>query len=159
MEIEPLAVNISIHAPRAGRGQGHCLKNQFPLLFQSTRPVRGAARGRVSAFPFVVFQSTRPVRGAALPNTVLLFQVLQISIHAPRAGRGVPEIPVASVPILYFNPRAPCGARRKPFPQSACYFYFNPRAPCGARHDRRSCCLSGLYFNPRAPCGARRLDF
>ncbi len=35
--------------------------------------------------------------------------------------------------------------------------YFNPRAPCGARRGRDgSARRYHLYFNPRAPCGARR---
>ena len=80
----------------------------------------------------------------------------------------------------YFNPRAPCGARRQiPFGliaiivfQSTCPLrgttnapttvivpapkHFNPRAPCGARRRRRSDTPPMPYFNPRAPCGARR---
>ena len=34
--------------------------------------------------------------------------------------------------------------------------YFNPRAPCGARRSSRSCLIPCRDFNPRAPCGARR---
>ena len=45
----------------------------------------------------------------------------------------------------YFNPRAPCGARRLPLRRCACSGHFNPRAPCGARH---TCC--GL---PGGKCG------
>ena len=33
--------------------------------------------------------------------------------------------------------------------------YFNPRAPCGARLLLPSERAAGLHFNPRAPCGAR----
>ena len=34
--------------------------------------------------------------------------------------------------------------------------YFNPRAPCGARPAVMDCiCIISLNFNPRAPCGAR----
>ena len=36
----------------------------------------------------------------------------QISIHAPRAGRDGEEIRLDGLNI-YFNPRAPCGARQK----------------------------------------------
>ena len=36
--------------------------------------------------------------------------------------------------------------------------YFNPRAPCGARRAKRKLLLiPRRYFNPRAPCGARLL--
>ena len=56
------------------------------------------------------FQSTRPMRGATLSKA---------------SGSSTPN---------YFNPRAPCGARRAKrklllIPRR----YFNPRAPCGAR--------------------------
>ena len=80
-----------------------------PLIFQSTRPVRGATQmasaiqetepisihapraGRdvicvSSVLCFLLFQSTRPVRGATEPENKR-FHVIHISIHAPRAGR------------------------------------------------------------------------
>ena len=34
--------------------------------------------------------------------------------------------------------------------------HFNPRAPCGARRRVAVQPLQNVYFNPRAPCGARR---
>ena len=100
-----------------------------------------------------------------------------ISIHAPRVGRD-PIQGFASMSAQNFNPRAPCGARRR-FPRPApCCRHFNPRAPCGARLSvmlsrvmsltfqstrpvwgatcsRAGCELPNAYFNPRAPCGAR----
>ena len=78
----------------------------------------------------------------------------------------------------HFNPRAPCGARRRcvaansqislfqstrPL-RGATYrcgrlgrhgLDFNPRAPCGARPNQSSVWRDKHYFNPRAPCGAR----
>ena len=33
---------------------------------------------------------------------------------------------------------------------------FNPRAPCGARRRERIIIIMPAHFNPRAPCGARR---
>ena len=79
---------------------------------------------------------------------------------------------------MYFNPRAPCGARRPPCPLCPAGPYFNPRAPCGARRTARRAILAvrgfqstrpvwgatpafaaahvrQRHFNPRAPCGAR----
>ena len=86
---------------------------------------------------------------------------------------------IHTVIFTYFNPRAPCGARRL---EVKCKFsptdfsihglrvepdrfrvkfqsniqFFNPRAPCGARQIVEW--FNGLekLFNPRAPCGARR---
>ena len=86
------------------------------------------------------------------------------------------------VGVVYFNPRAPCGARHKKsrnaslrvefqstrpmrgatHPSTAFLMRtrnFNPRAPCGARHVATACkkCRA-KHFNPRAPCGARRVE-
>ena len=82
----------------------------------------------------------------------------------------------------YFNPRAPCGARRPRHsnlyrsatisihaPRVGRDFNlvqvlrflcnFNPRAPCGARrYPSASVCPKTHNFNPRAPCGARRIS-
>ena len=77
----------------------------------------------------------------------------------------------------HFNPRAPCGARRRRVHILHVTSYFNPRAPCGARRiislfqtalfisthaplAGRDRCTRGIMipnqdFNPRAPCGAR----
>ena len=102
-----------------------------------------------------IFQPTRPLRGAT---------------EAPEATSDSTE---------YFNPRAPCGARRRGVISYLAEFlfqptrplrgatsrgidlksrleYFNPRAPCGARPRGIDLKSRLEYFNPRAPCGARR---
>ena len=105
------------------------------------------------------FQSTRPLRGAT------------------------PSPASSSAWWWYFNPRAPCGARRggktascgelifqptRPLRGATrrvvrgCknQMHFNPRAPCGARLEARPAAGAAIAnFNPRAPCGARRCDF
>ena len=56
-----------------------------------------------------------------------------ISIHAPHAGRDLCSRKYKKMES-YFNPRAPCGARRAQLPRASRWRgYFNPRAPCGAR--------------------------
>ena len=55
-------------------------------MFQSTRPVRGATNRRDACRPVPPFQSTRPVRGATKARVRFYTQV-EVSIHAPRAGR------------------------------------------------------------------------
>ena len=94
--------------------------------------MRGATDGSAEQEASILFQSTRPMRGATGPR-------------APASG--CPS---------HFNPRAPCGARRRDSVGRYCGQHFNPRAPCGARpslprQNRRS----RYHFNPRAPCGAR----
>ena len=81
---------ISIHAPRVGRDFRLSRPSPIRLGFQSTRPVWGATRYRA-----------RFVDGHL------------ISIHAPRVGRDQRAIH-RFFAWDYFNPRAPCGARRKP---------------------------------------------
>ena len=79
---------------------------------------------------------------------------------------------------LYFNPRAPRGARLSTASTGLCFTDFNPRAPRGARRrplrnadlgqdisihalrEERDCAGGGEVcgrsdFNPRAPRGAR----
>ena len=83
----------------------------------------------------MIFQSTRPVRGATVGRP-RQEPADAISIHAPRAGRDR-LAPARRAGRGYFNPRAPCGARlRLCWPL---YFFpanFNPRAPCGARQQK-----------------------
>ena len=80
-------------------------------IFQSTRPVWGATDRPKVSLPDRQFQSTRPVWGATFDGQDMeLFS--GISIHAPRVGRDVRRIPHFRR-LVYFNPRAPCGARRQ----------------------------------------------
>ena len=101
-------VLVSIHAPRAGRdsfahvgsGSPRCFNPRAPcgarqfvknkihniVLFQSTRPVRGATTFIVYPESAPEFQSTRPVRGATAVQCNIPPDVI-VSIHAPRAGR------------------------------------------------------------------------
>ena len=78
----------------------------------------------------------------------------EISIHAPRVGRDALQ-----EGVLFFwrdfNPRAPCGARRRWRLRIKTFSHFNPRAPCGARRAHLRNGYNQRYFNPRAPCGAR----
>ena len=57
------------------------------------------------------FQSTRPVWGATSP-LLSNDKASAISIHAPRVGRDT-SLPCRRMSRRHFNPRAPCGARRR----------------------------------------------
>ena len=123
-------------------------------LFQSTRPMRGATKVGRHAYAPPKFQSTRPMRGA----TGMLPPILTpsgVSIHAPHAGRD-PGICSTSVRRRRFNPRAPCGARRAACDSAHPYSDVSIHAPHAGR-DRRVLRGSSRQrrFNPRAPCGAR----
>ena len=148
---------ISIHALHAERvGRGH-RGDHHQSRFQSTRSMRSASAACVPFRPFNI-----------------------ISIHALHAERvtGIPNwlwIPG------YFNPRAPCGARRKGLRMLKNAFSFQ------STRSMRSASMNNIVFNivniisihalhaervhksqyqqnrledfnPRAPCGARRFS-
>ena len=128
--------NISIHAPRAGR--------DIVLA--------------IAMADMMIFQSTRPVRGATKRNEGLIDHIA-ISIHAPRAGRDCCHS--KTPPCQYhFNPRAPCGARRiinfKVYEDSVISIH----APRAGRDAAPGTAYGPpAYFNPRAPCGARQQKY
>ena len=101
---------ISIHAPRVGRDRRRAHRLFWRHDFNPRAPC-GARLGNPQLSDTVLaFQSTRPVWGATSP--IVLRRVRAgISIHAPRVGRDRWSSPTAKRRI-YFNPRAPCGARR-----------------------------------------------
>ncbi len=170
--------DISIHAPRAGRDNAAKAGVGSTMLFQSTRPVRGATSHRNLSCTAAQGFNPRAPCGARLSLEHGDGSGGNVSIHAPRAGRD-PPIPEMVGELTGFNPRAPCGARRdqvycKSINQSfqstrpvrgatvqnrrtkTWQRSFNPRAPCGARRRRRPTRPVRWCFNPRAPCGARR---
>ena len=148
-------LKISIHAPHAGRDEVLDAIGERQDVFQSTRPMRGATQYNEAAASYFVFQSTRPMRGAtAVYNAMLTtckFQStrpmrgatgklvvydeahMEISIHAPHAGRDWDGIVPGDITVKFQSTRPMRGAtsaRRRP---STSRSYFNPRAPCGAR--------------------------
>ena len=66
------------------------------ILFQSTRPMRGATAEILFVNEFGKFQSTRPMRGATVVVKIDEHR-RYISIHAPHAGRDTRTV-MLSVP-------------------------------------------------------------
>ena len=122
---------ISIHAPLAGR---------------DLSPLGHPAAGRISIHAPLAGRD----RASALEHGVLV-----ISIHAPLAGRDHKSRCIAIRPILFQSTRPLRGATSGTFMVFLLLCYFNPRAPCGARRAKAEIRLPLIYFNPRAPCGAR----
>ena len=172
--------HVSIHAPHAGRDSMQYTTLSNTMCFNPRAPCGARHAGVGATTHGASFQSTRPMRGATVILPIFRDN-LQVSIHAPHAGRDQ-QISADNKTERGFNPRAPCGARLPC--KGFCVFHpcFNPRAPCGAR--RRACVLvksgkvfqstrpmrgatmatsgsgSPLWsFNPRAPCGARQGAF
>ena len=76
----------------------------------------------------------------------------------PREGHDALRQIAEQALALYFNPRAPRGARLCTAYTATTAANFNPRAPRGARpHPDGSSPDHRPYFNPRAPRGARPL--
>ena len=147
------ARNFNPRAPCGARQDG-AGGERCPEDFNPRAPC-GARRDTKAAFaPSHEFQSTRPVRGATVQFGTDTAP-LDISIHAPRAGRDARS----SASVYWrrnFNPRAPCGARRV---GKEIYFrtpvFQSTRPVRGATRCRASSPLLCGNFNPRAPCGAR----
>ncbi len=126
----------------------------------------------------VVFQSTRPARGATKTD-LQLNQNSAISIHAPREGRDRRQQSPLSE-LRYFNPRAPRGARRSGRCRgwSSNSLFQSTRPARGATPQQKAAPPRTLFqstrpargatgkgkeqqnvqhnFNPRAPRGARQ---
>ena len=145
--------------PRAPCGARPAAAPPLPMCtaFQSTRPVRGATPLMRYTRSSSRFQSTRPVRGATALQ-VWITHGKNISIHAPRAGRDRPA-GQAGYSRPHFNPRAPCGARRRTNLLAATGTYFNPRAPCGARRGLLRPVHSGRGMSIHAPRAGRDWPF
>ncbi len=90
---------------------------EISSLFQSTLPVRGATPIDPAAEFCCTFQSTLPVRGATVEDSDRIARLIDISIHAPRAGSDCTRLG-SHLSALDFNPRSPCGER-----QHKCTFF------------------------------------
>ena len=146
---------ISIHAPRAGRDPEAEPHIKSAVHFNPRAPCGARLQLFRSVVDFLLFQSTRPVRGATAERTDGI-QRDCISIHAPRAGRDGVTSPDARLqrPISIHAPRA--GRDDNVTGIERGLQNFNPRAPCGARLRQFTLVMVVYYFNPRAPCGARQ---
>ena len=108
---DPIFRNISIHAPLAGRDDVSVWQGKIDWKFQSTRPLRGATQ----VYPVVQHGGPisihAPLAGRDDFQDAAVLMADDISIHAPLAGRDFRALPSVAL-MVYFNPRAPCGARR-----------------------------------------------
>ena len=80
------------------------------MMFQSTRPVRGATDIEIVAIPKPYVSIHAPRAGRDRDRQRNPPKRGWVSIHAPRAGRDIID-EIGSGAFLSFNPRAPCGAR------------------------------------------------
>ena len=146
---------ISIHAPRVGRDNGLALFILSKTSNFNPRAPCGARQSKlIDRTGSLLFQSTRPVWGAT-PAFLALAGEIDISIHAPRVGRDSHHPFYHKISTISIHaPRV--GRDCRSDSARSLLRYFNPRAPCGARRQKRSRRTIAMDFNPRAPCGARR---
>ena len=125
---------ISTHAPRAGSDARPTSSSSRTTYFNPRSPCGERPCRYGSSTPRASFQPTLPVRGATLEGVDEKPPLPGISTHAPRAGSDS------------------CGKRKTTWSR-----YFNPRSPCGERRRELGVLRRPLHFNPRSPCGERRL--
>ena len=142
--------------PRGVRLDKRHLEPPPELEFQSTRPMRGATRRspRRDTSPRD-FNPRAPCGARRHPQSHPAGSGA-ISIHAPHAGRDDFSNASQVGGALFQSTRPVRGATFIPATPTPSAVYFNPRAPCGARLPQVETKEVTEYFNPRAPCGARR---
>ena len=106
-----IKITVSIHAPHAGRDfVMHTPRVTIRVSIHAPHAGRDMRYSHLLS-PWMMFQSTRPMRGATTQEETQDARKL-VSIHAPHAGRD-PRLSGRRHRVQRFNPRAPCGARRR----------------------------------------------
>ena len=171
-----LQLKISIHAPLAGCDPGVHRMAARPENFNPRTPCGVRPLQDVPVYAANVFQSTHPLRGATkrLQN---LASAWQISIHAPLAGCDVIAAKNTHN-ITNFNPRTPCGVRRRRKYPRCRRVQFQSTHPlrgatpheaqrrrahdisihaplAGCDYSENTEISENGNFNPRTPCGVR----
>ena len=151
------SLSISIHAPHAGRDPSAACVSSCKEGFQSTRPMRGATRGRtVSLMANRNFNPRAPcgARRYAIGNP--RFRIA-ISIHAPHAGRD-PWLTYELITGSWISIHAPHAGRDAI--AANINLFENKFQSTRPMRGATVCIISRIAvrknFNPRAPCGARR---
>ena len=96
------------------------------------------------------FQSTLPVRGATSLHRQH-YRLVQISIHAPRAGSDHRQARPASRQWIFQSTLPVRGATLPRLYGGRRDFYFNPRSPCGERPSQLSGVTSLVMISIHAP--------
>ena len=171
-------IKISTHAPLAGRDGGGKTASCGELIFQPTRPLRGATTVQVDTMDMQQDFNPRAPCGARQQERFELYLIRDfnprapcgarrdqardatgnaISTHAPLAGRDIVRS-TAAIRVKNFNPRAPCGARPQQNEPRMSDLKISTHAPLAGRDLQVDALIrrSPPHFNPRAPCGARQ---
>ncbi len=148
-------MHFNSHAPRGARRKSVRLLWAY-VLFQLTRPARGATSLLAISSCFAEFQLTRPARGATDASTELIGKY-NISTHTPREGRDCKSC-AGSEKRSKISTHTPREGRDRfeGFPaRISPISTHTPRE--GRDQSRRKGCSRSYHFNSHAPRGARRL--
>ncbi len=168
---------VSIHAPRAGRDgdliltqkEGDGFNPRAPrgarpltlcgwwlrLMFQSTRPARGATRRRACPAPKGTGFNPRAPRGARRDLICVPPILVAVSIHAPRAGRDRNDYALQIRETQFQSTRPARGATLARWIGGNWSYGFNPRAPRGARLHADVVCENDVFVSIHAPRAGR----
>ena len=121
-------MSISIHAPLAGCDATVCIYQHSWAEFQSTHPLRGATQDVQHTKDSNPFQSTHPLRGATTVGAQAVFTDGFQSTH-PLRGATRPTRVMLPFVRRNFNPRTPCGVRRRLYNNPWAVFKFQSTHP------------------------------
>ena len=127
---------ISIHAPHTGRDDTRLRSSSTSLVFQSTRPIRGATNRHSNILSKHNDFNPRAPYGARLAGYSEGYASGVISIHAPHTGRDEGNLSDHTTLLIFQSTRPIRGATRPPPWRLGPWPDFNPRAPYGARRRR-----------------------
>ena len=173
-------VRISTHAPLAGRDLSISMTMLLMILFQPTRPLRGATQRNGSHYQPVListhaplagrdhllmgifmrlrlFQPTRPLRCATFAR--IEYSAMIVVFQPTRPLRGATEDRRRRSTTNIFQPTRPLrGATAELLKSNAQRLRISTHAPLAGRDITEQKQLANESdFNPRAPCGARLL--
>ena len=129
----PCVLSLSCFNPRAPCGARLSPTDSFVrwTSFNPRAPCGARLYHNKKPMSIIMFQSTRPMRGATRPSEDAQPRRWGFNPRAPCGARPARSFLRSCRPC--FNPRAPCGARPVLRGMSISCSRFNPRAPCGAR--------------------------
>ena len=141
---------ISTHAPLAGRDRSRRQPTQRPQDFNPRAPCGARLRDILTNSGSILFQPTRPLRGATCETSS---QIQAQDYFNPRAPCGArPTIRTKTTRTANFNPRAPCGARQQKCTNHYAHFCDN-RQISDAFAQNAACQGILLLFDAGKPCG------
>ena len=152
MEKFARASRISIHAPRAGSDCCAYPPIRSTNYFNPRSPCGERPDNTRRYHGYNQFQSTLPVRGATSAVSLLRLPPRLISIHAPRAGSDAPCDSCGVVGIAGFQSTLPVrGATKSLASRLVTAVHFNPRSPCGERRRAVIVRLPASIFQSTLP--------